>query len=220
MGQSSLIQRVKVFDFEDGRKSIENRMFVGPNPHSRLLGGDEPTAEESREHQEDCAEDLAKLESLEKCSNEEPIFFKGRHELPHWIPDTNSLESRPQFHFFVFHSRIYQVSGPHTNEEFQLLVFREYEREERLFKGLKGRYSEVEKEESGEEQASFSRTTISGKVRRYVWRRDKGQCSNCGSRELLEYDHIIPVSKGGGNTERNIELLCEECNRRKGAEIG
>jgi 5-methylcytosine-specific restriction endonuclease McrA len=42
---------------------------------------------------------------------------------------------------------------------------------------------------------------------------------DCGSRERLEYDHIIPVSKGGSNTARNIELRCESCNRRKGAKV-
>ncbi len=56
-------------------------------------------------------------------------------------------------------------------------------------------------------------------VRRAVWRRDGGKCSKCGSREKLEYDHIIPVSKGGSNTGRNIELLCEACNREKSADI-
>jgi len=52
-------------------------------------------------------------------------------------------------------------------------------------------------------------------VRIAVWRRDEGKCAKCGSRENLEYDHIIPISKGGSNTVRNIELLCEECNRKK-----
>jgi len=59
------------------------------------------------------------------------------------------------------------------------------------------------------------RDAIPSEVRREVWRRDQGQCVKCGSRINLEYDHIIPVSKGGSNTARNIELLCEICNRTK-----
>ncbi len=52
-------------------------------------------------------------------------------------------------------------------------------------------------------------------VQREVWRRDGGRCVECGSQERLEYDHIIPFSKGGSNTVRNIQLLCEKCNRNK-----
>lgn len=53
-------------------------------------------------------------------------------------------------------------------------------------------------------------------VRLYVWNRDGGRCVKCGSQKKIEYDHIIPVSKGGSNTARNIQILCEECNRSKG----
>ncbi len=63
------------------------------------------------------------------------------------------------------------------------------------------------------------RQSIPERVRSEVWRRDDGACVDCGSRERLEFDHIIPVSKGGANTARNIELRCEECNRKKGATI-
>jgi hypothetical protein len=63
------------------------------------------------------------------------------------------------------------------------------------------------------------RQPIPERVRHEVWRRDQGRCVDCGSRERLEYDHIIPVSRGGSNTARNIELRCEACNRRKGARI-
>jgi 5-methylcytosine-specific restriction endonuclease McrA len=63
------------------------------------------------------------------------------------------------------------------------------------------------------------RRTIPKAVQTAVWRRDEGRCVDCGSKEQLEYDHIIPVSRGGGNTERNIQLLCETCNRSKGATI-
>ncbi len=63
------------------------------------------------------------------------------------------------------------------------------------------------------------RESISEEIKITVWRRDKGQCVKCGSRVDLEYDHIIPVSKGGANTVRNIELLCEKCNRKKSNKI-
>ena len=63
------------------------------------------------------------------------------------------------------------------------------------------------------------RMAIPSEVRREVWRRDGGACMKCGSRVNLEYDHIVPVSKGGSNTARNIELLCQDCNRTKSASI-
>ncbi|MHB8960536.1 MAG: HNH endonuclease [Candidatus Limnocylindrales bacterium] len=64
------------------------------------------------------------------------------------------------------------------------------------------------------------REPIPRSVQREVWRRDGGACVQCGSRERLEYDHIIPVSRGGATTVRNLQLLCERCNRRKGAQVG
>jgi hypothetical protein len=66
-----------------------------------------------------------------------------------------------------------------------------------------------------EKESDNGRQAIPSEVRREVWRRDSGKSVKCSSRENLEYDHIIPVSRGGSNTTRNIELLCENCNRSK-----
>jgi len=74
-------------------------------------------------------------------------------------------------------------------------------------------------EERGDESEPRPDRYISPDVKINVWRRDSGKCSTCGTKEKLEYDHIIPVSKGGSNTERNIQLLCEKCNREKAARI-
>jgi len=60
---------------------------------------------------------------------------------------------------------------------------------------------------------------ITAQTKKAVWQRDSGRCVNCGSNQKLEYDHIIPLSKGGSNTARNIQLLCEECNRKKSNKI-
>jgi TPR repeat protein len=64
-------------------------------------------------------------------------------------------------------------------------------------------------------ESQQNRQAIPSDVRREIWRRDGGRCVKCGSRAALEYDHIIPVARGGSNTARNIELLCEVCNRSK-----
>lgn len=61
---------------------------------------------------------------------------------------------------------------------------------------------------------------ITEEVMDSVWNRDGGKCVHCGSNEKLEFDHIIPFSKGGANTKRNIQLLCEPCNRSKSDSIG
>jgi hypothetical protein len=63
------------------------------------------------------------------------------------------------------------------------------------------------------------REPIPEDVKREVWRRDNGHCVKCNSQEKLEFDHIIPIIKGGSNTARNLQLLCQKCNRQKGEEI-
>lgn len=64
------------------------------------------------------------------------------------------------------------------------------------------------------------REPIPQDVKVAVWQRDGGRCATCGSNLNLEFDHIIPLAMGGANTMRNLQLLCETCNRRKGASLG
>jgi hypothetical protein len=59
------------------------------------------------------------------------------------------------------------------------------------------------------------RRRIPKEVRSAVWIRDSGLCVECGADDYLEFDHVIPVSKGGSNTEQNIQLLCRRCNNTK-----
>lgn len=41
-------------------------------------------------------------------------------------------------------------------------------------------------------------------------------CVHCGATKQLQVDHIRPVSRGGGNDEDNLQILCRLCNLRKG----
>ncbi len=51
-----------------------------------------------------------------------------------------------------------------------------------------------------------------------VMRRDDYRCQECGEHvkdDQIEFDHLIPHSKGGPMSAENIRLLCRTCNRRK-----
>ncbi|ENV36833.1 hypothetical protein F959_01640 [Acinetobacter venetianus RAG-1 = CIP 110063] len=52
-------------------------------------------------------------------------------------------------------------------------------------------------------------------VKTRVWELCGGQCVECGAKDYLEFDHIIPIAKGGANTEQNLQVLCGKCNNKK-----
>src|SRR3972149_2758536 len=55
-------------------------------------------------------------------------------------------------------------------------------------------------------------------VKMRVVRRDNYTCQVCRKHlrdNEVEFDHIIPVSKGGSSEEHNIRLTCFKCNRDK-----
>lgn len=64
---------------------------------------------------------------------------------------------------------------------------------------------------------SVSRREIPPSVKQVVYYRDEGRCRQCGHTDTLdlEYDHIIPLSKGGGNEVENVQLLCQTCVQSK-----
>jgi len=56
---------------------------------------------------------------------------------------------------------------------------------------------------------------ISKKIKKEIFHKYKHKCNYCGSVENLEIDHIIPVSKGGKNELKNLQVLCKSCNLKK-----
>lgn len=65
------------------------------------------------------------------------------------------------------------------------------------------------------------RAKVSNELRQEIFERDGYTCVNCGSteKELLEIDHIKPISKGGKTEPSNLQTLCHDCNIRKGNNI-
>ena len=58
------------------------------------------------------------------------------------------------------------------------------------------------------------------KQKREAYERQQGICSLCGKHfelEEMEGDHITPWIEGGRTVAENCQMLCRECNRRKGS---
>ncbi|MFF3416834.1 HNH endonuclease [Streptomyces sp. NPDC002698] len=45
--------------------------------------------------------------------------------------------------------------------------------------------------------------------------RDRFTCRQCGAKEHLEVDHIVPVARGGSWEMSNLWVLCRPCHKRK-----
>ncbi len=77
---------------------------------------------------------------------------------------------------------------------------------------------------SRNENGTIPRCIIPRWVKRAVYHRDKGHCvfCNCDLTGLVNilrqenYDHIVPLKDYGVNDPSNIQLTCEECNKKKG----
>ena len=62
--------------------------------------------------------------------------------------------------------------------------------------------------------------TFDKKQKREAYERQQGICPWCGKHfelEEMEGDHIKPWVEGGVTTVENCQMLCKECNRKKGA---
>lgn len=69
-----------------------------------------------------------------------------------------------------------------------------------------------------EEERRMGRRHLSFASMMRIVRRDDYRCQHCMKKlrdDEVEFDHIIPVAKGGSSAEHNIRLTCFDCNRDK-----
>lgn len=64
------------------------------------------------------------------------------------------------------------------------------------------------------------RPTLAPGLRAAVVARDGLLCRYCGGPAVpLHIDHVVPVSRGGATTLRNLVVACRKCNLAKGAKL-
>lgn len=143
------------------------------------------------------------------------IFKKDKFDLDQKINQSKEvpvcLFFKDRKKYWLYKDKLYWENDNLESSDLKLLLDEKTEKRKRKIEKLKLADTTSDNE--------VIREPISDEVKMYVWKRDEGKCVKCGSRENLEYDHIIPVSMGGSSTARNIELLCEECNRKKGGNL-
>jgi hypothetical protein len=124
------------------------------------------------------------------------------------LPQLLAAEEGRQY--WIFKDRFYWDNDELTAEEVRLLLL---ERERRRAKQIERARAHSEGLETPQRQS------IPDEVKLFVWQRDGGKCIRCATDANLEFDHIIPLTMGGSNTARNIQLLCQDCNRAKGGNL-
>jgi 5-methylcytosine-specific restriction endonuclease McrA len=115
-----------------------------------------------------------------------------------------------------FEDSFYWESGGHTQRDVLALI---RDRQRKAAQRLDRAHMLLNVDEGRQQPPQGQRQPIPREVRRAVFERDGGQCVECGSKFDLQYDHLIPVALGGASTADNLQLLCGECNRLKGADL-
>lgn len=116
----------------------------------------------------------------------------------------------------------YRVSNPLKR---RTILSKWYETNKDHFKEVQAKYRETEQFKTNHRNHSaIRRSRLRGNkfetIDFLAIYKDHPFCFYCGKHLLLievEFDHFVPVSKGGNHTTDNIRVSCMICNRRKGA---
>lgn len=119
------------------------------------------------------------------------------------------IASEPGRTLWMADGDFYWDTDDHTAEEVGLLLWDRARRHDAKLDRLR------KMRDRADDVVADRRERIPDDVRASAWERDGGRCVRCGSDEALQFDHIIPVARGGGNGLENIQILCMDCNNRK-----
>lgn len=142
-------------------------------------------------------------------------IFDVRWKRP-WVDQAEVLQKEQPVVLFAldkrsywwFHDCVYWDDDGLSADDVKALVL---QRERSQQRKLQTAHSLMRAEEDGRP----TRVPVPVEVRRAVFERDGGKCVECDSNFDLQYDHILPVARGGATTVQNLQLLCADCNQRK-----
>jgi len=138
-----------------------------------------------------------------------PIASKSLINL--WLLGSESFGNLPDDFEIGFRLRLNQKELDIVMKE--LIKFKFVEEGKYELKGSE----EMSMNERIRETNGFASRYIKNETKTEVLVRDNHKCQSCGSDKKLEFDHIVPVSKGGSSEANNLQLLCRSCNRSKRA---
>jgi len=100
-----------------------------------------------------------------------------------------------------YRKRQWALNNP---EKIKLINRNSYQRSpEQFINNAHNRYAKIK---------NVDRRTVTKKELRRI---QQMPCIYCGSRKLIEIDHIIPIARGGRHAIGNLAPACRACNRNK-----
>lgn len=139
----------------------------------------------------------SEFEKLQNAKDDDPVVVMRISDVTLWW----------------FGDEYYVENDGLSSEEVLLTLWDRLRKRQRKFEKLRAEAAAIDEAQVVIE--SQGRARISSEVKRIVFERDGGACAKCGATTDLQFDHIIPVSRGGNSSAANIQVLCGSCNRKK-----
>lgn len=116
----------------------------------------------------------------------------------------------------------YKKCGQKMRQQMATLRLNDYERRLEIERASRARRKEIQRPLKNARQQIRNRL-LSGNAFKLLSKEIanlyKQPCYNCGTRDNLSIDHIIPLSRGGNHSIGNLMTLCRPCNSSKGKKL-
>lgn len=146
----------------------------------------------------------------------QPVFLNDKEPFRDRRPRLHSNEHR-FLGIVLYQNHFYCVETDAVNQysikEAVALIKGKAVTEERDFKRIRREVKAVD--QLSNRRGEYPGPLIPEAVQLVVYARDNGRCVQCGSKEKIQFDYVVPFAIGGSMTTDNIYILCQVCRLRK-----